>query len=62
MQRIMDSLPDPIMASLQLGTAYTLSAFSPNEASTSVDNNFLTVNDKINVVLIPCFKCFKMNS
>ncbi|XP_002119368.4 polyunsaturated fatty acid 5-lipoxygenase [Ciona intestinalis] len=31
MQRIMDSLPDNVMASLQLGTAFLLSTYAPNE-------------------------------
>jgi len=33
MERILKSLPDIIMTALQIGVAYTLSAYSPNEVN-----------------------------
>ena len=37
MNRIMKSMPDAMMAALQVGISYTLSAFSPNEVSFFTD-------------------------
>jgi len=40
MKRILDSLPDPIMASLQATISNTLSSFSPNEVSYNIFPKF----------------------